>query len=704
MKIKTVHLILNAHLDPIWLWPWTSGLDAAVATCRNACDRLETHRDIFFSRGEAWVYDQIEQVDPRLFARIRKHVKSGQWNIVGGWWIQPDCNLPLGFAMRTQIELGKRYFTDKFGQFPTTAYNVDSFGHAASLPGLMREAGQSNYVMMRPQEHEHALPARLFRWRGYEGGHEVTTFRIAGAYTTGRGVTEEHVRRSLTELPPHIEHTMCFIGLGDHGGGASEKDIAWCRDHADSFDGWRLEFSTPDRFFAAIKPQIDSLPLVTGELQMHAVGCYSVYRPAKVALRRGEHLLAQAQIAAQSDPTPPPLTQQRLDSAWRQVCFHHFHDTIGGTCIPSAYPQVLDQLGYAAAIGDEILQHSFRRRIGTLPPDPLQRILLGNFSDTPFDGYIRVEPWTEWEPLSPTARLLDEDGIAIPFQQVHTEAIVSEQMMFALLFKSQVPPGQMRAIRFDKTGASSPIASQSDAVDPSRIGGESLAFFAGSLLMPRIESIDDPTDTWSHGIEHYGEEAAEVAAFDSPLVMAAGPLMASVVRKGRIGRSSLQAEWLVYAGEPFIELRLRVLWTERHKVLKLVLPLPSPAISRIDGIMDGELHRDLDSAERPLRDWSLVQCADGSRVGVVAPDVFALDASPQRMRFTLLRGSLMAHHDPKAADDVRGIFADDGPHEFRFWFYHDPALATQLLEHRAAMAHRPLLIADVTLGMPSQAS
>jgi hypothetical protein len=29
--------------------------------------------------------------------------------------------------------------------------------------------------MMRPQEHEKPLPARLFRWRGQEGGEEVLT-------------------------------------------------------------------------------------------------------------------------------------------------------------------------------------------------------------------------------------------------------------------------------------------------------------------------------------------------------------------------------------------------------------------------------------------------------------------------------------------------------------------------------------------------
>ena len=184
-----IHLIFNAHIDPVWLWPWQASLDEMLATCRSACDRLDAHPALTFSRGEAWVYREIERLDPALFARIRRFIDQGRWEIVGGWWVQPDCNQPSGFAFEHQISEGKRYFLDRFQSFPEVAYNVDSFGHAATLPGYLRAAGQRYYVMMRPQEHEMALPARLFRWRGYEGGPEVSVFRIARAYTA-RELTE----------------------------------------------------------------------------------------------------------------------------------------------------------------------------------------------------------------------------------------------------------------------------------------------------------------------------------------------------------------------------------------------------------------------------------------------------------------------------------------------------------------------------------
>jgi alpha-mannosidase len=704
--MKTIHIILNAHIDPIWLWPWQAGLDSVIATCRSACDRLDAHADIFFTRGEAWVYDQIEQVDPDLFTRIRKHVQTGRWNIIGGWWIQPDCNLPSGFAMRKQIELGKEFFMDRFGIFPKTAYNVDSFGHAATLPGLMREAGQSRYVMMRPGTNEMTLPARVFRWRGYADGPEVTTFRIAGAYCTGaKQNLLDHLKHSTTELPQGIDQTMCFIGVGDHGGGPTEQQIAFLHEHADGFDGWRLQFSTPDKFFDAIAAHHDALPMVTGELQLHAIGCYSVYRPIKTNVRRAEHLVARAQIAGAIDPSPRADTPAKLQQAWRQVCFHHFHDTYGGTCIPSAYVAVMDQLGQAASIADEILQHSLRRRISALPPDPMQRMVLFNASEKPYSGYVTAEPWLGWQRLDERARLLAEDGGVVPHQVFHAEALANG--LGSLVFKVNLAPGEIRAVRIDTTAGPPPAPVSTAHADQNRIHtdtgiavAEKLRFPAGTLELPRLESINDPTDTWSHDIDRYGETPAKTAEFADPILLATGPLMAAMVRNGSIGDSRLRAEWRVYADDPFIELRLRIHWAQRHEILKMALPLPTPVDSRIDGIMDGQVQRSNDSVERPLRDWTLIPCG-GKSLGIVSPDVFAIDVSPQRVRMTLLRSALMAHHVPNPPEELRGVYSDQGVHEFRIWFILAADVTPAVLEQRAMCAHRPPLYADLTRGMPT---
>lgn len=706
----TVHLILNAHIDPVWLWPWQSGLDALLATCRNACDRLDAHPDLHFVRNEAWACREIERVDPALFERIRRHIEGGRWHIVGGWWLQPDCNGPGIEGLRRQTQLGRAYFESRFGRFTRVGYNVDSFGHSAALPGLLRENGQDRYVFLRPQEHEMGLPARLFRWRGYADGPEVVAFRIARAYTT-RELSEEHVLDSTRDLPPGVEHTMCFVGLGDHGGGPSENQIAWCRANADRIPGCRLVFSHVEAFFDAVAGETDRLPLVVGELQMHSVGCYSVHRAVKVGVHRAEDRLLQAEIVRQHDPRPEAGDEAQLREAWRRVCFAHFHDTYGGTCIPSAYEQVHDQVAAARAAADELAHHGFRRLIWLLSEDRRQQIVLFNASDVAYEGYVEHEPWFEWQRWQPHWRLIDERHHVVPHQQVATEALVRDDWVYGtrLLFRVSIGPRKIRVLRIATDSPASALctsraraasgAIENDAsagADPAR---ERMTLGGRTLPLPALELIADPTDTWTHETDRYDGPLVATADWGEPTHPDTGPLAASLCREGRIGESRLQAEYRVYAGEPFVEWRLRVDWRERHRVLKLTWEWPARLNGRDDGIAGGILRREADARERPLREFTLLHLADGMRLGVVAPEVYALDASATRLRLTLLRSPLMAHHAPHDGRHPRGVYADQGPHEFRFRFFCAEGLTVPLLEAHAAMMKRPPLAADVTRGM-----
>ena len=150
----------------------------------------------------------------------------GRPSSAGAWWIEPDYNLPSGFALEKQIALCQDYFASRFGIAPKVAYNVDSLGHAASLPRYMTAAGQTSDVMMRPGSHEMTLPSLVFRWREAPGGPAVTTFRVASAYMTRPPLTLGHLRACVTDLPDGVRDTMCFVGVGDHGAITSKTPSA----------------------------------------------------------------------------------------------------------------------------------------------------------------------------------------------------------------------------------------------------------------------------------------------------------------------------------------------------------------------------------------------------------------------------------------------------------------------------------------------
>ncbi len=82
--MKEVHLICNAHLDPIWQWEWEEGAAAALSTFRSAVD-LAKKFDYIFCHNEVTLYKYIEEYAPALFSEIKKLVRAGKWHIMGGW-------------------------------------------------------------------------------------------------------------------------------------------------------------------------------------------------------------------------------------------------------------------------------------------------------------------------------------------------------------------------------------------------------------------------------------------------------------------------------------------------------------------------------------------------------------------------------------------------------------------------------------------
>ncbi|WP_446692512.1 glycoside hydrolase family 38 N-terminal domain-containing protein, partial [Ruminiclostridium cellobioparum] len=128
-----IHLICNAHIDPVWQWDWQEGKAAAIATFRVAARFCEEFDGFIFNHNEALLYKWVEEYEPELFNRIKVLVGQGKWHIMGGWYLQPDCNMPSGESFVRQILEGREYFREKFGVTPHTAINFDSFGHSRGL-------------------------------------------------------------------------------------------------------------------------------------------------------------------------------------------------------------------------------------------------------------------------------------------------------------------------------------------------------------------------------------------------------------------------------------------------------------------------------------------------------------------------------------------------------------------------------------------
>ena len=68
---RSVHLICNAHIDPVWLWEWPEGAAEALATFRTAADLCEEFPGFIFNHNEAILYRWIEEYEPDLLYNVK---------------------------------------------------------------------------------------------------------------------------------------------------------------------------------------------------------------------------------------------------------------------------------------------------------------------------------------------------------------------------------------------------------------------------------------------------------------------------------------------------------------------------------------------------------------------------------------------------------------------------------------------------------
>lgn len=707
-----VHMIGNAHIDPIWMWPWQAGADESLATFRSAADRCDEYPDFIFTRGEAWVYLVVERIDPELFDRVRGLVHRGQWHITGGQYIQPDSNLPTEQGWRRQFHHGRRYFREKFGVEPAVGFNVDSFGHPATLPDILASEGYEAYVFHRPHESQVSLPA-AFRWRG-SGGAEVLAFRIASVYVTRTDDLWGQITLAIETADPSIGHTMCFYGVGNHGGGPTKGSIEYILANRHAFPGHELRFSTPAAFFAAIKEHRDRLPVVETELQHTFPGCYSVMHDIKQRQRRGELLLTRAECAAEAFANDDEERRQmldRVDRAWDDLLFTAFHDVLSGTSIPSAWESVRAMQGRAWIAGEEAMYEATRRWARrTLPHADYQQIAVINPDREEWEGIIEFEPWLEFD-IWRDRWLSTPDGQPVEHQVVQPEA---QQGVNRILFPAIVPAhgyAQVlvrddapvaRATTTDLSVSPTHLENSRVRIELDRSGVRGFAVDGRSLLGEggiRLHLRHDHADTWTFPTDRFDEPVDTVYEGVDWVVEEHGPLRARVRSEGWLGHSWMRWTLSLHRADPRLLLQIEFNFAERYKALQLPIQLASVPSRWTDGLAGGLVARRPNPAEWPVLGWSRVE-VDGQALAMVTHDAYSLSLTDDIWQWTLLRSPRMSWggRDPEVYVG-RDWHTDQGPHSISFELHPGAPQDVAALETAARQLACPPIVFDRYEGM-----
>ena len=731
-----LHMVGNAHIDPMWIWDWREGMHEVLQTFRSAADRLDEEPSLVFTASSASYYQWVQQTSPELFGRIKELVAQRRWIVTGGQWVEPDCNLPSGESVCRQFLYGQRYLAEHLGITAAVGYNIDSFGHAGTLPQLLARSGIEAYVMMRPGEDEKVIDAPAFCWEGVDGSC-LTAYRIPYEYSTEGSHEDKVIRWRTAELLERSDELgyplMAFFGVGDHGGGPTRLAIDTIRDLSTTSNG-SIAFSSPVSYFeglsGAVARQGAVLPRVTGELQWHAVGCYSARGSLKRENARAEDALVTAEKMAVLCRMLTGRTlgvQEELAEAWRGVLFAQFHDALGGTTTDSATVAVEQLLTSAQSRADRLTTmavHSIVESVDTwvagaetaegigsaIFGTPVPMVVFNPLS-WPVTGIVSIPhpvslatsasgdrypvqqvPSAEVT-YSPTRSLMQLSVPAFGYRRYWLHASSDPQALAdtgpQTALAAQGPTGitltngLLRIVVDSRTGAVVSLIVAAEAEEP---GWE---LIANGGVRPIV--IDDFSDTWSHGTARYeGEEqSGDLVDF---AVVENGPVRSTVRSTWLLGRSRIVQETSLYEGRPFVELRMTVDWRESRRVVKVDVPTTFVDPSSAAGAPYGFVERPCTGHEEPMVHW--IDLSDG-RCGLACTSDSAggYDALGARLRLTILRSPRVADHGRGWADDDPSDYpiTDQGLHQMCFRLtphlgtWADAQVARMADEHRVAL-------------------
>ena len=343
--MKQIHLLCNAHLDPVWLWQWEEGVTEALSTFRTACDLLDEFEELQFNHNESVLYEWVKEYEPALFERIRGFVDAGRWHIMGGWYIQPDCNMPSGESLVRNIQHGRRFFKKEFGKVPTTAINFDSFGHTKGLVQILNQAGYDSYLVYRAGR-AHSIPESDFTWKGL-GDAEILVHRSDKGYNSVLGKVAPELETYLEKYAKEPV-TLFLWGVGDHGGGPSRKDLNDLRALFAAHPEYEFIHSNPETYFAKLRELKVPLPEWDQGLNPVCDGCYSSQIRVKQQHRRLENELysAEKMAAAAEILTGAPYPADVFRQAETDLLFSEFHDMLPGSDIQDAEEDTLRLMGH----------------------------------------------------------------------------------------------------------------------------------------------------------------------------------------------------------------------------------------------------------------------------------------------------------------------------------------------------------------------
>lgn len=727
---KRLHLVCNAHMDPVWLWEWEEGAAAAIATFRTAAELCEQFPGFVFNHNEAILYKWVEEYEPQLFARIQRLVRAGKWHIMGGWFLQPDCNMPSGEALIRQVLVGRKYFREKFAVQPTTAINFDPFGHSRGLAQILAKSGYSSYLFCRPDSTVCNLPAENFRWVGYDGSQVLAT-RVEGFYNSPLGGARRKVENWMAEHPGE-ELGILLWGVGNHGGGPSRMDLEQLAALMREVQDPEIVHSTPEDYFSDLQEQSQQLPLHRGDINPWAVGCYTSMARIKQRYRRLENelFMVEKMVATAAAQRLLPYPESELGEALLDLLTSQFHDILPGSSIQPVEEAALRLLDHGLEILCRIKARTFFALAQGQPKAEEGEIPVFVYNPHPYVVRETVECEFQladinWDQSKFTEITVLHQGKLVPAQVEKELSNLSIDWRKRVVFTADLPPSQMSrfdcwpklvsararralqerngALLFRTPDMHITINTRTGLIDQWKVG--KVDYLRKGAVRPLV--IADNEDPWGMRVRRFREvegrfalmNAAQSARFAGmrsktlkPVrVIEDGPVRTVVEACFTYGDSAICQRYKLPKHGTEIQVEMRVYWGEKNRMLKLSIPTPFAKGRLLGQVVFGVEELPVNGDEVVAQKWlAVVDQGREYALTCINEGTYGADFSRGELRLSLLRSPAYSGHPieerPIVPQDRFTPRIDQGERLFRFWLNAGPACDRLPVVEREALA------------------
>jgi len=681
----TISAVGHTHLDVGWLWRVTHTRDKTGRSFATVLQLMTEYPGFVFMYNQSVLFNFLKTDYPEIWAGVVEKVKSGQFEIEGAMWVEPDANIVSGESMVRQIMRGRRFHIENFGVTPKTVWLPDTFGYSANMPQILTRSGLEYFVTSKLSWNDtDRHPYDTFWWKGIDGTDTKAQLITAQKFDSDRIFTTYNSDLSVSEVmgawkryepkAVHDEVLLCY-GFGDGGGGPTRAMIE---------RGIRLERGIPgapklklegivpflDRLGAKMDADKMAFPTWNGELylQYHR-GTLTNVAKNKYNNRKSERLLRELEyLSAMAMRSGVPYPAERLNEFWELVLINQFHDILPGTSIAEVYVDSdaeYESLFSTLASGNGPWQGAAR----ALAPSGSSGLQLFNFAGHDRTSLVRIDN-------APSGAALSAGGEALPLQQLHnadgstTSAAPATVPALgwttaALVASGAAPVSSLSAsthhvenalirVTFDDNGE---ITSVFDKT-------ASRELIAAGQTANRLVAYEDKSLNWdAWDIDHYFEEQSwPLKAATKIELVETGPYRAAI----RIERTYQSSKFVqvvsLEASAKQVEFDTFIDWVERQTVIKAEFPFDLNVSEIRSEIQFGHVKRathrntswDRARFEASMHRW--VDISEPDFGGALLNDCkYGYDAYEQLIRLTLVRGSTM----PNAQSDI-------GEHRIRY--------------------------------------